>query len=143
MSRVSAVLYRPQVPVERETKMIRYFEYENGYIGVTNQCPKGMKGVVFVGRGPNPREGIESVCEQPYAKNRLERLKEVKEQDVPDDWHEAIGYGKPRKPREPKLDPSIDLDIDLDEPVFEHAPPVWKEPVREIVPFEPIYLHKD
>lgn len=121
--------------------MIHYYQYEDGYIGVTNRSPKGMKGVVFIGRGPNPREGIESVCEQPYAKNRLERLKEVREQDVPEDWHEAIGYGKPRKPREPKLDPSINLDDDF-EPVFEHAPPEWKEPVHKIVPFEPIYDYK-
>lgn len=121
--------------------MTRCFEYENGYIGVTSKSPKGMKGVIFIGRGPNPREGIESVCEQPYARNRLERLKEVKEKDVPDDWYMAIGYGKPRDV-EPRLDPSVNLDVDFDESPG-HAPAHWSEPEPKVVPFEPIYLQED
>lgn len=50
-----------------------------------------MKGVVFVGRGSN---NIETVKEQVFAKNQLDKLTQVEAKDVPDVWFKAIGYEK-------------------------------------------------
>lgn len=70
---------------------MRYFRYENGYVGVTEECPRGLKGLVFVGRGPRPGGGVESVYEQAYAINQLEKMERVAADEVPDDWFAAIG----------------------------------------------------
>jgi len=82
---------------------MRYFHCEDGFIGVTNQCPKGMKGLVYVGRGPQPGQGIESVGEQEYSRNQLEKLKRVPAEDVPDDWFAAIGLEQCPEPRTVEL----------------------------------------
>jgi len=71
-----------------------YFRCENGYVGITDESPAGMKGFVFAGRGPRPGKGIESVCEQGYARNQLDKLEKVKSDDVPNEWFAAIGLEK-------------------------------------------------
>ena len=75
-----------------------YFRCENGYVGITDESPAGMKGFVFAGRGPRPGKGIESVCEQGYARSQLDKLERVQGDDVPDDWFTAIGYERRPKP---------------------------------------------
>lgn len=74
---------------------IRYFQDGNGFIAVTDQTPKGpLHKLVYVGRGPLPGGGIESVCEQAYATDQV--LKLVPAIHVPDDWLTALGYEKPK-----------------------------------------------
>jgi len=78
---------------------VAYFRYKGGYLGVTDQSPAGMKGVIFVGRGPLEGKGIESVCEQAYPRNCLERMERVDAAEVPDDWFAAVALEKrPSKP---------------------------------------------
>jgi len=79
-----------------------YFRNKSGYLGVTKQSPAGMKGLIFIGRGPQEGGGIESVCEQGYPLDSLKRMERVKAADVPDDWFAAIGLEKP----EPKPEPT-------------------------------------
>lgn len=80
---------------------ITYYRYRDGYLGVTDQSPTGMKGVIFVGRGPLEGKGIESVCEQAYPRNCLERMERIGGAEVPDDWFAAIGLER----RPPKAAP--------------------------------------
>ena len=84
-------------------KQFAYFRTDDGFLGVTNESPKGMEGLVFAGRGPQPGQGIESVHEQGYAKNQLDRMKRIEADDVPDDWFVVIGLEKriPKPPPEP------------------------------------------
>jgi hypothetical protein len=43
---------------------ITYYRDEHrGYLGVTGESPKGFQGIVFVGRGPEPRGAPETVHE--------------------------------------------------------------------------------
>lgn len=80
--------------------MITYYKTGDGYVGITNQSPKGLKGLVFVGKGSE--KGIESISEQCYAINQLEKLEKIEARDVPDDWFAAIGLEKRPEP-EPVL----------------------------------------
>ncbi len=89
--------------------MIRYFRCENGFIGVTPHCPQGMQGLVYVGRGPLPGKGIESVCKQGYARNQLQKLPRIHAEEVPEAWFEAIGLEK-RSMSEPR---TVELVIQL------------------------------
>lgn len=77
---------------------MRYFRNEDGFIGVTDECPRGMKELVYAGRGPLPGQGIESVCDQAYARNQLEKIQQVAAEDVPDDWFAAIGLEERPEP---------------------------------------------
>ena len=75
---------------------VTYYQDEHGgYLGVTDESPKGFQGVVFVGCGPQPGGGPETVAEQAYAVDQLRRLKQVDPRDVPAEWMEAIGYEEP------------------------------------------------
>jgi hypothetical protein len=89
---------------------ITYYQDEHGgYLGVTEESPKGFTGVVFVGRGPQPGGGPETVSEQAYATDQLRRLRRVEPCDVPAEWMEAIGYEEPVVV-EPEPDPEPDAE---------------------------------
>lgn len=83
---------------------MQYFKGENGYVGLTGECPKGMDGAIYMGRGPVRGFGIESVCEQPYPVAQLQKMEQVKPEDVPDDWFDAIGLEERPEP-EPEPEP--------------------------------------
>ena len=75
---------------------ITYYQDEHGgYLGVTSESPQGFRGIVFVGRGPEPGGGPETVHEQAYATDQLGRLERVVPCDVPAEWMEVIGYEEP------------------------------------------------
>ena len=78
--------------------MIRYFSCTDGFIGVTDECPRGMKELAYAGRGPLPGQGIESVCDQAYARNQLKKIQQVAAEDVPNDWFAAIGLEERQEP---------------------------------------------
>jgi|GEM_PF-6975961 len=82
---------------------VTYYQDEHGgYLGVTDESPKGFQGVVFVGCGPQPGGGPETVAEQAYAVDQLQRLEPIAPRDVPAEWMEAIGYEEPVEPYEPE-----------------------------------------
>ena len=66
-----------------------YFLTPEGYVGLTDESPKGFRGVVFVGRGPRGG-GPETVCEQAFTVK--DDWQQVSANEVPDEWFEAIGY---------------------------------------------------
>jgi hypothetical protein len=70
--------------------MTDYYETPNGFVGISDEYPRGMKGVIFIGRGPKPGGGIGSVHEQAYGANEIRKWKRVDR--VPPEWMEAIGY---------------------------------------------------
>ena len=81
---------------------ITYYQDEHGgYLGVTGESPKGFRGIVFVGRGPQPGGGPGTVHEQAYATGQLRRLKRVEPWEVPAEWMVAIGYEEPVRAHEP------------------------------------------
>ena len=85
---------------------ISYYRDEHGgYLGVTEDSPKGFKGIVFVGRGSEPGGGPETVHEQGYAADQLRRLEQIEPWDVPAEWMEAIGYEAPVEPYKPESEP--------------------------------------
>jgi len=85
---------------------ITYYQDEHGgYLGVTGESPKGFRGIIFVGRGPEPGGGPETVHEQAYATDQLGRLDRVDPWDVPAEWMETIGYEEPVEPYEPEPKP--------------------------------------
>jgi hypothetical protein len=85
---------------------ITYYQDEHGgYLGVTGESPKGFRGIIFVGRGPEPGGGPETVHEQAYAMDQLGRLDRVDPCDVPAEWMETIGYEEPVEPYEPEPEP--------------------------------------
>ena len=74
---------------------IAYYRDENdGYHGVTDECPVGFANVAYVGKGPNTlgRTDIHDIHEQAYGVARLKRWGLVDPIDVPDEWFDAIGY---------------------------------------------------
>lgn len=71
---------------------IAYFQWGGGYIAVTNQSPKGFKGVIFIGRGAKPGGGLSDIIEQGFAANQLLKQKPIPKNQVPDEWVEALGY---------------------------------------------------
>ena len=75
-----------------------YFRCEDGFVGVTDESPKGMGGMVFAGRGPLPGQGLDSVREQAYGINQLYKMEKIRADDVPDDWFAMIGYERRVKP---------------------------------------------
>lgn len=76
---------------------ITYYRDNSGdYHGVTNQSPKGFKGVILVGRGPCPPNN--SVKERAYSPDILKFWTEVEAADVPDDWFDAIKYEERPEP---------------------------------------------
>jgi len=91
--------------------VIHYFHCAEGYLAVTDETPAGpLRGLVFVGRGPTPGGGIDTICEQAYAKDTLDKLPECPADKVPDEWFVAFGYEKrlpanapslPQKPPQP------------------------------------------
>jgi len=84
---------------------ITYYQDEHGgYLGVTGGSPKGFRGIVFVGRGPQPGGGPGTVHEQAYATNQLRRLKRVEPWEVPAEWMVAIGYEEPVRAHEAELE---------------------------------------
>ena len=109
---------------------VTYYQDEyGGYLGVTDESPKGFQGVVFVGSGPRPGGGSETVHEQAYAPDQLRRLEQVEAGDVPAEWMEAIGYEEPvvvepYKPEpEPEPEEIIVYDIRFPWEVPSPAPP--------------------
>jgi len=85
---------------------ITYYQDEHGgYLGVTGESPKGFRGIIFVGRGPEPGGGPETMHEQAFATDQLGRLDRVDPWDVPAEWMEAIGYEEPVEPYEPESEP--------------------------------------
>lgn len=96
-------------------KKVAYFRTADGFIGVTDESPKGMKNVVFAGRGPLSGKGIESVCDQAYATTQLEKLERVESSAVPDEWLCAIGLAQRTKsPPEPIPEPlALPITIEL------------------------------
>ena len=127
---------------------ITYYQDEHGgYLGVTEESPKGFQGVVFVGCGPRPGGGHETVHEQAYAIDQLRRLERVEACDVPADWMEAIGYEEPVvvEPYEPEPEPEPEevtvYDIRFPwevppppvAPLRNSTPPKAKTPIRDPV----------
>lgn len=66
-----------------------YYKQGDHYIAVTGESPKGFKGVLLIGRGPNDAGDI---VEQVYAVNVLRTLQPVALRDVPEHWVVALGY---------------------------------------------------
>src|SRR5215213_164232 len=75
-----------------------YDDGQGGFVAVTSHCPKGFKDVLFIGKGPIPGGGIETVRETAYEKTWLSKLRQI--QTVPDDWMRAFGYEQPAEPVE-------------------------------------------
>lgn len=77
--------------------MARYFRTADGYIAVTNETPNGpLRGVVLIGRGPEPGGGPETISEQAFPKYDLDTLTAIGLDEVPDAWLEALKYDWPR-----------------------------------------------
>lgn len=75
--------------------MARYYQTPDGYIAVTGETPSGpLRGLVFVGRGPKPGGGPETVHEQAFSKDQFGTPLDLGQ--VPDAWLEALGYDWPR-----------------------------------------------
>jgi len=111
---------------------ITYYQDEHGgYLGVTDESPKGFRGVIFVGRGPEPGGGPETVHEQGYATDQLGRLDRVDPWDVPAEWMEAIGYEAPVEPCEPGPEPEEVTVYDIRFPweIPSQAPPRKDQPL--------------
>lgn len=86
---------------------ITYYRDNSGdYHGVTNQNPKGFKGVILIGRGPCPPNN--SVKERAYSPDILKFWTKVEAADVPDDWFDAIEYEKRPEPM-PKPEPVFEI----------------------------------
>ena len=122
---------------------ITYYQDEHGgYLGVTEESPEGFTGVVFVGRGPLPGGGPETVSEQGYATDQLRRLRRVEPCDVPTEWMEAIGYEEPVvvEPYEPEPEPDEVTVYDIRFP-WEVPPPAPKSPLRNRKPLirDPVF----
>jgi len=113
---------------------ITYYQDEHGgYLGVTGESPKGFRGIIFVGRGPEPGGGPETVHEQAYATDQLGRLDRVDPWDVPAEWMETIGYEEPVEPYEPEPEPEREevtvYDIRFPWEVPPQAPPRKSKPL--------------
>ena len=113
---------------------VTYYQDEHGgYLGVTEKSPKGFKGVVFVGCGPRPGGGPETVHEQGYATDQFRRLRRVEPCDVPAEWMEAIGYEEPVVVEPYKPDPEPEevtvYDIRFPWEVPPQAPPRKGKPL--------------
>lgn len=106
---------------------ITYFRVDTGYIAVTTESPKGFKDIVFVGKGPKPGGGPDTVVEQAWAVNQLQGFEKVKADDVPDDWFAAFGYEQRQPKPEPTPEPAPEP-----EPVEPEAAPLPPEPPVEI-----------
>jgi hypothetical protein len=78
---------------------ITYYRTPEGYVGLTDESPRGFKGVIFVGRGPKGG-GPETVCEQGYVPGT--GWEQVDASEVPDEWIEALGYEQ--RPLQPEPD---------------------------------------
>lgn len=75
--------------------MVTYYEDgHGGYIAITSRCPKGFDGIVFVGKGPRPNCGVDSIQEQGFSASQIKCLTPAK--TVPDEWLLALGYDKPK-----------------------------------------------
>lgn len=84
-----------------------YLDDQGGYHGITEECPPKFKGVLFVGRGGKTPD---TVHEQVYALNVLQKMASVPVSDVPDEWLLAIGYDAPLEPEpEPLPEPEINF----------------------------------
>lgn len=62
-----------------------YYKTDAGYIAVTNQCPRGFKGALYVGRD---EDGVETA----YSPIQLSKLKPVAVEDVPASVVRSFGY---------------------------------------------------
>lgn len=79
-------------------RKIAYFVKDDGYIGVTNESPVGFEDMLFVGMGPKPGGGHETVHEQAFSKADLLKLTKVTPGSVPATWLKALGYESPAVP---------------------------------------------
>jgi len=82
-------------------RTVTYYKTPEGYVGLTNDSPRGFKGIIFVGKGPKGG-GPETVCEQAYPTTQMKDWEEMDALAVPDDWFEAIGYEERVKPVAPQ-----------------------------------------
>jgi hypothetical protein len=81
-----------------------HLDEKGGYHGVTSTSPDGFSGALYVGMGPKPDQGPESVHEQAYSVRQVQKWKSVDLVDVPKEWCEAIGYEEQPEPTpEPDL----------------------------------------
>jgi hypothetical protein len=74
--------------------MIHYYKTPDGYVGITDEYPRGLKDVIFIGRGPTHGKGIDTVHEQAYSRRDLQGWTKVAK--VPLEWREAIGLEESR-----------------------------------------------
>ncbi len=73
---------------------VAYYQTANGFAAVTSEAPKGMDGVLLLGKGPEPGKGIESVKELFFTRELLLKMMPVKKEEVPDIWLKAFDYEK-------------------------------------------------
>jgi len=83
-------------------KVTYYRDTSGDYHGITDKCPKGFNGVVFIGRGPERSTMFESVIERVYVPKTMATWVRVAAAEVPDEWFDAIGYQKRPPVVEPK-----------------------------------------
>lgn len=70
----------------------RFFKQPKGFLAVTDQCPKGLQGIVFVAyAGPDPT----AVKEIAVAPSQV-RGEEVDLKDMPPEWLQAFGCPVPK-----------------------------------------------
>lgn len=118
---------------------IKYFEKGSGFIAVTDECPKGFKGVLYVGK-----EGtLDNIVEAAFEAGQLRKLRSVALSEVPAEWVLAFGYEKPPKPApKPEPEPEVEaeepevFDVILDEEgenVIDVAPRPRRRPAAPVV----------
>jgi hypothetical protein len=89
---------------------MNYYHLDPGYAAVSNRCPKGFKGVLFIGQsGTTPA----TVAETVFPVDDLRRMQQVDRLDVPSEW---LAFGEQPHPEpEPKPVPEPAEVIVLDE----------------------------
>ena len=104
---------------------------DRGYIAVTSECPKGFKGVVYVGRGTKPGGGLDQIIEQAFPSDQIRKMKPVPKDQVPSAWLSGRGYEKPAPKPAPKPRP---VEVVEEEPVFDaDGELIDLMPVRRVV----------
>lgn len=90
------------VAIDNGQMRVWYYQSDSGYIAITSQCPKGFRGMVFVGRGTPPGGGLDAILEQGYSADQIKRMTPVAKSAVPDEWMSGLGYEKPVPKAPPK-----------------------------------------
>jgi hypothetical protein len=110
-----------------------YFKNGNCYLVVTDESPEAFKGVLFIGKGGTSPE---SVTEQLYARNQLQRFERVDRDDVPDEWLIAFGEEPPTEVvEEPIFDLSGTELLDLAPVRVRRRQPAYQQPQQQAAPW--------